>query len=343
MSARAAALTALLSTLLTLPLYAQAQYDPKSRWDPSMDPMSRMGWDAQTVSLTGVVRGLDGHPVPNARMDLHDTGNGTIRQTQYTGPTGAFAFRDVPAGSYELIASYGINEARERVDLLAGSYSLVIRVAVGGSDSHQQTVSVAQMGVPGKARDQVNKAKESLYKGKLDAAREHVNKALQIYPRFAEAHMTLGIVDLQEQRLQEAAGEIENSIQLDPNIPMAYVALGATYNAQGRFDDALRTLNNGSRLAPSSWQSSFEMAKADLGKGDFSAALSHINRVQQLSKTDYLPLHLVKAHALLGMKAYHQAIDELQTYLSGNPQDGTAAEARQTLEDARAFASANSK
>ena len=54
---------------------------------------------------------------------------------------------------------------------------------------------------------------------------------------------------------------------------------------------------------------------------------------------NYPLIHLVKAHALLGLKNYAEAMAELQWYIERAPQgDRNSAQARQMLDKVRAFA-----
>ncbi len=341
MFARAAAVAALLFALSALPLCIQAQAGHRGDTGFPPGPLSPGDWGAnreRAVCINGAVRALDNSPITDARLELRELSTGAVH-SQFTGAGGTFEFCNLSGGYYELTATQGLTQATERLSVELGSYSVVMHLDVNANDRNHQTMSVAQMQVPGKARNELHKAEELLQKDKLDGARHHLEKALEIYPRYAQAHMALGFIDLQQQRFQDASGELENSIQMDPNTTMAYVGLGAAYNALGRFDDALRTLDNGKHLSPSAWQFAFESSKAQLGKHDFNACLQQVNRAQQLLKAEYPPIHLVKAHALMGLKAYDAAVDELEKYLSGHPQD--AAQATQTLQTARAFAAAN--
>ena len=57
-------------------------------------------------------------------------------------------------------------------------------------------------------------------------------------------------------------------------------------------------------LSPASWQAHFEFSKALLGKGQFPAALRQANKAAELAPVNYPAIHLVRAHALLGVKDY---------------------------------------
>jgi hypothetical protein len=51
----------------------------------------------------------------------------------------------------------------------------------------------------------------------------------------------------------------------------------------------------------------------------------------------YAPAHLVRAHALLGLKAYSDAVAELETAIGDDPSGANSEEARRTLGQVKAF------
>jgi tetratricopeptide (TPR) repeat protein len=200
-----------------------------------------------------------------------------------------------------------------------------------GSRAGEDTVSLANLTVPGKAKSQLDKAQNLLDRQKTPAARAAALKAIQIYPEYAEAHGFLGMLDLLEHKPEEALDQVEKAVQIDPNSPQCLYELGTTYVVLRRYDDALRALQTSLRSAPNLWEIHYEMSKAYLGKGDFAAALRQTDNALALAPTPYFPVHLIRAHALLGLKQYTQAVAELEVYLKRQPRGEFAPEARETL------------
>jgi tetratricopeptide (TPR) repeat protein len=218
----------------------------------------------------------------------------------------------------------------------------VIRLAgVAERDPNgNSTVSVAQLKVPERAAKAYAKAQEAFHKNKRDEARSQVDKALQLFPRYAQALTLRGLLYLDDQQPAQAIEPLEQAIKYDFSYGMGYVVLGAAYNLLARYDDAQRSLQRGVALLPTSWQAQFELSKAELGKGQFSEALRHVNRAGDLAPAGFPAIHLVRAHALLGLKNYTDAITELERYLGGESNSVASAKARETLNRARAFAAA---
>jgi tetratricopeptide (TPR) repeat protein len=126
-------------------------------------------------------------------------------------------------------------------------------------------------------------------------------------------------------------------VKADPGYALAYFALGAAFNSSEKFDEALRVLDRGIALAPQSWQAYFEMGKAHIGKRDFEAAIKALDKSESIANGKYPLIHLLKAHSMLALKNYNDAMTELQAYVDQAPQSPEAESARQTLEQVKAF------
>ncbi len=324
-----------LATLLALSLAALAQM-PSSLPGGSSLPGSSLN----AGSMSGSVRTSDGRPIANARIEVRSLSNGQVAGATYTSPNGSFDLIGLPFGSYEVHAISGVSDAMEMVEVHGGDNIVNLRLPQGGGEEAGEggsTVSVAQFRVPAKARDTFRKAQKAMEKQKYDEAEKEVNKALEIFPRYANALTVRALLHMDAQRMADAVNDLQAAIQADPNYPLAYIVMGAALNQTSKFDDAIRTLQQGLRLNPASWQGYFEMGKSFVGKGDFPTALRNLERAEQMAPNTYAPLHLVKAHALLGMKSYNDAMTELEKYLEREPNGQGSAQVRQTLEQVRAF------
>lgn len=187
------------------------------------------------------------------------------------------------------------------------------------------------MMVPAKTRNLYRKAREALAKGNAASAQSQLEKALQICPLFAEALVLRGIMEWRSQQSERAQLDLEQAIRIDPGYSPAYLALGDVYNAEGRFDDALRTLERAVAISPMSWQGYFEMAKASIGKGMFDQGLQWANKSEKLGGGGFAPIHLLKAYAMVPLKFYKGAREELQNFLSHEPKGQNAERAQKLL------------
>jgi len=296
-----------------------------------------------TCVLSGFVRDFNGKPVKDARIEVQSRESGQIVSSGYANPGGSFQISNLPPGNYEVVVTAGLAESRQPVSLQSSDQEIAISLPAynpGANTGGKDSVSVAQLRVPERARNAFHKAQEAARKQNVADANKYIEEALQAYPHYADALTMRGILKLDANHYNEASQDLEQAIQFDPNYPLAYIALGAAYNLMSHWDDALRVLNRGTTLNPDSWQAYFEMGKSFLGKKDYPAALQQFDKTQQI-QPQYALVHLVKAHAMLAMKDYANATTELETYLKSEPNSSQSAQARETLDKLRSFASYN--
>jgi tetratricopeptide (TPR) repeat protein len=295
----------------------------------------------QSSSISGVVVGSDGAPVPDVRIEIRNDQTSRVITSAYTNNSGAFQFNNLPLAPYDVAAMRGMSESHEHLALGDVGANLRIRLTTANSAATQAdghaTVSVAEYKVPQKARDAFHKAEQALAKNRPDDAAKNLSKALEIYPDYAPALTLRGVMSLDSSKPESAINDFDKAIHSDPGYAMAYTAMAAAQNQLNKFDDAVRSAERAVTLAPRSWQSYFEMAKAYVGKTDYQHALQQVSRAQELVPTDYAPIHLVRAHVMLALKNYSNAIDELQAFLKLSPQDPNSGAVRQTLEKLKAF------
>jgi hypothetical protein len=145
----------------------------------------------QMGAITGSVLSLAGKPMGDVQVQLQSASGGGSINTTYTDKSGVFSFNGLPPGSYEVIAVSGMYQASDRVEVSGMTTSANLRIPVrenppndgGGSN----TISVSQYRVPEKAREEFLKAREASAKSKMEEAHKHVQRALELYPNYADA------------------------------------------------------------------------------------------------------------------------------------------------------------
>jgi len=330
------------AAVLALALVSFSILSSAQRSGLAAQPRPGMGISAQDSFniVSGSVVSMDNRPLKDVHVELRDS-TGTTVSSAYTNPAGMFEFPAVRNGLYQVIATAGMDQIQEQVEVQRMPASVRLRMPVSGTPTdgnHGSAISVAQYKIPAKARDEFKKAEEALGKGKNEEAQKHITKALEIYPRYAEA-ITIGAVLKMEARNNQAAiADLQQAINYDENCAIAYLVMGAALNTESRFDDAIRSLQRGEALSPNSWQAYFEMGKSLIGKAQYQQALQQFNRAEALVPRDYPLIHLVKAHALLALNNYSEAMTELQQYLAKEPKGPNSAQAQKMLDQARAFA-----
>lgn len=310
----------------------------------AQDEMRRLsnlaGGGNTTGSLAVTVRDSNGGPVPDARVEIRESQRGMTVASGYTNSSGFLELANLPLDTYDVAIVKGLTEVRERVDVRSVGATMSAQMGEAGDPriGGKSTVSVAQFKVPGKARKEYQKATDAVKERKLEEAEKRVAKALEIYPKYADALTLRAIFKMDRNELESAAKDLDDALQYDPANATAYFVYGANFNLRSKFDEAIQSLERGVTLNPAGWQGYFELGKAYVGKQNYKQALKYLDKAQSFAQMEYPAIHLVKAHALLAMKDYSPAMDELQAFLDKSPQDPRSPEARKMLDEVKAFA-----
>ncbi len=294
---------------------------------------------SQISNISGVVTGSDGAPIPDVRVEVRNEQTSRVIASTYTNNSGAFQFGGLPIAGYDVSAVRGLAETHEH--LAAGDVGMNLRLRLNTASASQAdgkaTVSVAEYKVPQKARDAYHKAEVALSRNRADEVSKELAKALEIYPDYAPALTLRGVMSLDAAHPEVAVNDFDHAIKSDPGYSLAYTAMSAALNQLQKFDDAIRSADRAIRLSPNSWQSYFEMAKAYVGKADYQSALQQLSKAQSFLPKEFAPLHLVRAHVMLALKNYPEAMAELQQFLTLAPQDPNAGTAREAMAKLKAY------
>ncbi len=195
-------------------------------------------------------------------------------------------------------------------------------------------ISIARMREPREARKLYKKALAAWVKKQPAEAQRQVEQALKIYPAFPEALSLYGVIRASLQQWDLAAEELEAAIHADPNYSPAYVILAGVYNTERRFDDAQRATQQAASTGADGWNLQYEIVRALIGQHKYESALRAANLALNARPHEGL-LHLAKAHCLLGLQRYAQAVLELRTCLRYDPQGNGSQDARNLLQRIR--------
>jgi tetratricopeptide (TPR) repeat protein len=120
--------------------------------------------------------------------------------------------------------------------------------------------------------------------GLRDQAVQFARKAIELAPRSAAAHFSLGIaLQADAQRLEEADGCFRKCIELDPKMAMAYYYLGLNLATQGKLDEALQNCRRAVELAPDSPVAHEVLGSVLESRGDFPQAEAAYRAALKLS------------------------------------------------------------
>jgi len=241
---------------------------------------------------------------------------------------GHFQLLCLDAGSYWVEASkHGYETATEQFSLLNGGLSdAVIRLVPsfrvmtpGGA-----AVDARQSVVPGNARKAFASGMKKLYDGNNPAgSAEDFRKAIALHPDYDEAYVQLGIAYGRLSRMEEAEQALRHAIEKYSENAAAYTFLGKLLAEQGRSDEAVAALRRAVVIDGSIWLAHLDLARVLAKQGKKQDAYEHASRAHQLN-TAVEDVHLAYYNACVGIRAYAEALAELDEIVRLYPKSETA-------------------
>jgi len=308
--------------------------------------LSGHNYSTEVGRIAGTVATLDGRPQPDVLVQIRDFGTGRIIGSVHSNVAGGFSFDMLPYGNYEVVANEQAASVREEIEVREDV--AVVNLRLNTSDSalvppQSGLVSLTELRAPRRARDAYQKAEQAIARNRSGEGSKNLQKALEIYPAYAPALTLRGVLSMDNNDLTAAVEDFDRAIHADDSYAVAYGAMASALNRLSKFDDALRAAERASSLSPNSWQPYFEMAKSYIAKSDYQRALQQLTDAQEHLTREYPALHLVRANALLGLKNYPDAANELKIFLKIAPRDPNASAAQETLGQINAFITSGSQ
>ena len=201
-------------------------------------------------------------------------------------------------------------------------------------------VSVDDLGVPIRARKELNRANELLAKRDFPQAIQRLNQAISIYPSYAVAYNNLAVIyaRLGDPVLEREA--LQKAISLNDHFALGYVNLGKMNIAAGDFSKAQSALDKASALDPTDPMPLMLLSYTEYLDRRFDEAIANIRKAHAMRKPHSFA-HRVAARIFEQEMQGSSAIAELEMFLSEEPVGPRAVGARKELEIVKAFFNAS--
>jgi cytochrome c-type biogenesis protein CcmH/NrfG len=174
-------------------------------------------------------------------------------------------------------------------------------------------VPVSQLRVPHKAVKEFERSQKAIQGGDVRASVDHLQKALQIYPDFIQAHNALGLLFVQLHEYEKALTEHQTALSLDPrsartlqNLSFVLLLLNRNQEAEA---EARQALDLDSQLVASR----YVLGRAIVGQGHVTPEGMEMLRQ---SENAFPNASLVLAQIYFTTGQTDQVIAELRHYLS---------------------------
>ncbi|HWE52861.1 MAG TPA: tetratricopeptide repeat protein [Bryobacteraceae bacterium] len=194
----------------------------------------------------------------------------------------------------------------------------------------RQSVSATALKAPGDARKAYEKGLEALGKGKSADAAKDFEKAVGIYPQYADAWLALGKLRLQMKEDDSAGQAFAKAIEADNKLAEAHAFLGMLDVGKQKWADGVKELDAAVQLDPAHFPDAwFNDAVADYNLKNYDGAEKSAREALKLDPQHRNP----QADYLLGLvlaakKDYSGAAEQLRVYLRVAPDGPDAARAR---------------
>jgi tetratricopeptide (TPR) repeat protein len=294
---------------------------------------------AWAAFIKGQVRYEDGrladHVVIRLRSDK------IAYQTELTtDPQGKFDFDGLPPSTYHLtIEGQGFRPYESVIDITMSKMSYEQITLKLARDPKANAVppegpggSVSVDSIPAAARKEYDEGQKAINDKKdAEAGIKHFRKAIQLYGKYSEAYLALGLLYMDLGKFDDAQPALQAANEITPTAPGGYFALGTMYNAQKKYDDAEKALTHGLELKADVPSGQYELAKAYWATGKWQDAEPHAQKAVALDPT------MAPAHVLLGNIALRKqdpmgAVKEFQEYLRLDPKGPMAGGVSQMIQ-----------
>lgn len=312
----------ILIALVTMVFAAQAQ-PGSSRPNPIM------------VEIHGQVRYPDNRVAERVLVRLEGFGSGVNGQTM-TDSSGKFRFTGLGQEQYIVsVRAPGYLEARQQVDLkTTTSAYLTFNLLPEKKENNSQPISLAVINskIPPEAQKEFDLGRAILIEEKKAAGGiTHLEKAVKVYPEFAEAQLLLGTAYMDNKQWDKAENTLKRAVELDDKVPSARFALGEVYRHQQKYAEAEKLLQEGLKLDPKSAQGHLSLGQVYFAKGDIAKAGPEVGQALQL-KPDYAEAYLFAGNLFLRARNAPNALQMFGQYLRLEPKGQYAAQTREMVE-----------
>ena len=192
-------------------------------------------------------------------------------------------------------------------------------------------VSALDLEAPNKAVEEYNRANSLLRAQNSKEAVKHLQKAIEVYPSFVSAHISLGLAYVDQEDTNRARSEFEAAAKLDSKFPASFLNLGLVALSLNDFATAQPELEKAASLRPKDARILTTLAYAQNGDHQYRQALETAQRVHALDHKGMANVHYVAASAAMGLKDFETMERELTFFLGEDPTNAFAPVARQNL------------
>jgi Tfp pilus assembly protein PilF len=291
--------------------------------------------------IKGQVFWPDGRPADRIVVRLRSD-KLVFMDEQMTDPTGKFDFDGLTPTTYVLsIEGQGFKPYSKFIDISMSKMSNEFITLQPEHPLDTKTVPPEGAGavvnareaeIPTAARKEYEAGQKLLAEKKdAEGSIKHFVKAIQLYDKYSQAQLALGLVYLDLGNYDEAQNRLQRANELNPDAPGGYLALGTMFNRQKKYEDAEKTLTHGLELKPDVAEGQYELAKAYWAMQRWQDAEPHAQKAAALAP-DMAPVHVLLGNIALRHQDSTAAVKEFKQYLVIDPNGPMAGGVKQMIQ-----------
>ncbi|MCS7026768.1 MAG: tetratricopeptide repeat protein [Bryobacteraceae bacterium] len=185
------------------------------------------------------------------------------------------------------------------------------------------TFSITSAAAPKDAKKAFEKGRELARKQKFAEAQKEFEKAVQIYPKFANAWQDLGAVHEAQNRPEEARKAYLQALEADPKLVKPYLQMAWIAARENKWQECLEASDRALKLNPFDFPGAyFVNAVANLNLQKFDAAERSAREGLKMDKANRIPkMRHILGIALAQKQDFEGAKEHLKNYMAMLPAD----------------------
>ena len=290
--------------------------------------------------IRGMVRLDNGLPADHVIVRLRSDAVAFQTETQ-TDIQGKFLFDALPPTTFHLtIEGQGFRPYSSNIDISMSrmSYEQITlqldkepEAKAVPAEGPAATLNARVAQIPPEAHKEFDAGKQRMDAQDAAGSVRHFQKAIELYPQYAEAYQLLGVMHLEEGKFAEAETELQKAAAIEPHMPAAYFALGICRNLTGKYAEAEPAFVRGLELDPDSPDGQYELAKTYWALGRWQDAAPHAQKAVALKPEVGAP-HVLLGNIALRKHDPQKALMEYHEYLRLDPNGNMAAGTQQMVD-----------
>jgi tetratricopeptide (TPR) repeat protein len=275
-------------------------------------------------------------PAPGLRVELISPMGG-MAGIRTTDGNGGATFDGVGSGRYQVQVE-GPDIERTKSDIFEtggtnGGPYITERIEVRLKETAGAAPGTALAPIaPEAAQQEFKLGSKEMDKKHWEEAKDHFQKAIAAFPKYAEAFNNLGQVEIQLKDGKNAVEAFRSAAQIDPTLQQANLYLGQFYYENIQYKEAEPYLLHAAADQPKSAKLLTALANTQMQNGKNDLALANARKVPSLPDHKQFAIsHLIVAQALTGKGQDNEIAKEYEEYLKEAPDSPLAPRVKDAL------------